>query len=251
MAATAPATVVELGLPGCLYLWALLTGQNRRLSIAPTKRLTLVVMNHLQEHGIIEVPWPHERWELDPDAPCTPLENLQWRLAWETYEPDRLCEALEDYFETLERDDWGIAHQLRLWTDIGSSETERFFEQQLVKHRFPADWALDIAFAYRDCPVLTLAQWRYCAWAAVRRGASLAQQQGPNEDGVREAIYQELRRRAAAVASGAWSNCSFPPSSPQPESALGRGFAYRVTRLGPHYWTGWPSAEALLGQASA
>ncbi|GAB3302985.1 hypothetical protein [Luteimonas notoginsengisoli] len=83
--------------------------------------------------------------------------------------------------------------------DIGSAETERFFEQQLVKHRFPGDWAQDIAFAYRDCVVLTPAQWRYCAWAAVRRGASLAQQQGPHADGTREAIYQEVRRRASVV----------------------------------------------------
>ena len=250
MATTAPATVDELGLQGCLYLWALLAGQNGRLPIGPTKRMTLVVLNHLQERGVIELPWPLERWELQPDAPCTPIENLQWRLAWEAYEPGRLGEALEDYFDTLERDDFVTAAQLRLWMDIGSAETERFFEQQLVKHRFPGGWAQDIAFVYRDCTILTLAQWRYCAWAGVRRGASLALQQGPHADGVREAIYQEIRRRAAAVASGAWSGCSFPPFSPQPESALGRGFAYKVTRLGPLYWTGWPSAEVLLGRAT-
>lgn len=251
MPATAPATVDELGLQGCLFLWALLTGQTKRLPIGPTKRLTLAALNHLQERRVIELPWPLERWELQPDAPATPIENLQWRLAWHAYEPDRLFDALEDYFETVERDEFVTALQLRLWKDLGSAETERFFEQQLTKHRFPGEWAQDIAFAYRDCAPLTLAQWRYCAWAAVRRGASIALQQAPHQDGVREAIYQEVRRRAAVVASGAWSGCSFPPSSPQPESAVGRGFAYRVTRLGPHYWTGWPSAEALLGQASA
>ncbi len=251
MAPHAPATVDELGLQGCLYLWALLTGQKRRLPIAPTKRMTLVILALLQDQGVIEVPWPQMRWEFKPDAHTTPIEGLQWRLAWTVYEPGRLLEALDDYFDTLERDDFVTAFQLRLWTDIGSAETERFFEQQLAKHRFPGGWALDIAFAYRDCPVLTLAQWRYCAWAAVRRGASLALQQGPQTDGVREAIYQEVRRRASAVASGAWSGCSFPPSSPHPESALGRGFAYRVTRLGPLYWTGWPSSEVLLGRTTA
>lgn len=78
----------------------------------------------------------------------------------------------------------------------------------------------------------------------------LPEAQGPQADGVREAIYQEVRRRASAVASGAWSGCSFPPFSPQPESAVGRGFAYKVTRLGPLYWTGWPSAEVLLGRTT-
>lgn len=247
MAATAPATVDELGLQGCLYLWALLTGQNRRLLVAPTKRLTLVVLSYLQERGIIQLPWPLERWDLDPTAPCTPIENLQWRLTWGAYESDRLAEALEDYFDTLERDEFAIALLLRLWTDIGSAETERFFEQQLLKHRFPDDWAQDIVFAYRECTAITLAQWRYCAWAAVRRGASYAMQHGPQAEGVREAIYQELRRRASTVASGAWSGCSFPPSSPHPNSALAIGFAYQVTRLGPQYWTEWPSTEVLLG----
>lgn len=250
MAATAPATVDELGLQGCLFLWALLTGQDQRLPIGQTRRMTLVVLSHLQERGIIDLPWPNERWELQPDAPSTPIENLQWRLAWQAYEPDRLTEALEDYFDSLDRDDFAIAVMLRLWVDIGSADTERFFEQQLVKHRFPGGWAQDIAFAYRECNVLTLAQWRYCAWAGVRRGASLALQQGPQADGVREAIYQEVRRRASAVASGAWSGCSFPPFSPQPESAVGRGFAYKVTRLGPLYWTGWPSADVLLGRTT-
>ena len=64
MASPAPATVDELGLRGCLYLWALLTGQKCRLPIAQTKRMTLVAMGYLQERGVIEVPWPEPRWEL-------------------------------------------------------------------------------------------------------------------------------------------------------------------------------------------
>ena len=131
MAPHAPATVDELGLQGCLYLWALLTGQQRRLPIAPTKRMTLVILALLQDQGVIEVPWPQMRWEFKPDAHTTPIEGLQWRLAWTVYEPGRLLEALDDYFDTLERDDFVTAFQLRLWTDIGSAETERFFEQQL------------------------------------------------------------------------------------------------------------------------
>lgn len=77
MASPVPATVDELGLQGCLYLWALLTGQARRLPIAPTKRMSLVVMALLQDHAVIEVPWPETRWEFKPDAQITPIEGLQ------------------------------------------------------------------------------------------------------------------------------------------------------------------------------
>lgn len=247
MVKPAPASVDELGGQGCLYLWALLMGQEHRLPVAQTKRMTLVVMAYLQERGIIEVPWPETRWEVNPEAKETPIEGLQWRLMWTVYEPARLIDALDDFFESLDRDDFTTALRLRLWMELGSAESERFLEQQLVKHKFCADWAQDIAFAYRESSVvLTLAQWRYCAWAAVRRGASMALQHGPDASGLRDTIYQEIRRRAAAIASGAWSGCSFPPFNTQPESALGRGFVHRLTRLGAAYWTGWPSAETLL-----
>ncbi len=246
--AQAPATVDELGLPGCLYLWALLTAQDRRLPVAPTRRMTLVVLAALHERNVIDFALTDGDWELKPDIRTTPIESLRWRLTWTVYEPHLLTIALEDYFDTLERDDFTTAARLRLWTDLGSAEAEHFFEQQLVKHKFPAEWAQDMAFAYRErTPALTIAQWRYCAWAAVRRGASMALQQSLQADGLREAIYQEIRRRAASVASGTWTGCSFPPYNPQPDSALSRGFAAQVTRLGPLYWTGWPSVEALLG----
>ena len=74
----------------------------------------------------------------------------------------------------------------------------------------------------------------------------MALQHGPQADGLRDAIYQEIRRRAASIGSGAWTGCSLPPYNPQPESALGRGFVQRLTRLGPLYWAG-PSLEVLLG----
>ena len=251
MASPAPATVDELGLQGCLYLWALLTGQTRRLPIAPTKRMSLVVMALLQDHGVIEVPWPETRWEFKPDAQITPIEGLQWRLAWTVYEPGRLLEALDDYFDTLEQTDFTVAVGLRLWSDLAPAEAERYFEQQLVKHRFAADWAQDLAFAYREGPgsALTIAQWRYCGWAAVRRGASMAMQNGLQADGLRDGIYKELKRRAASVASGAWSNCSFAPTNPLPENALGRAIVQWASGLGALYWTSRPSEEALLCHA--
>ncbi len=253
MAPPAPATVDELGLQGCLYLWALLTGQQRRLPIAPTKRMTLVILALLQDQGVIEVPWPQVRWEFKPDAHTTPIEGLQWRLAWTVYEPGRLLEALDDYFDTLEQTDFTIAVGLRLWSDLAPAEAEHYFEQQLVKHRFAADWAQDLAFAYREGPgaQLNIAQWRYCAWAAVRRGASVAMQNGLQADGLRDSIYQELKRRAASVASGTWSNCSFAPTNSLPENALGRALVHHASGLDSFYWTSRPCEEILLCHARA
>lgn len=245
----APATVDELGLQGCLYLWALLTAQDRRLPVAPTRRMAFVVLAGLHGRGVIDVADADSDWEFKPDARVSPIEGFRWRLTWMVYEPHLLTTALEDYFDTLEWDDFMTAARLCLWTELGSAEAEHFFEQQLVKHKFPAEWAQDMAFAYREkAPTLTIAQWRYCAWAAVRRGASMALQQSPQAEGLREAIYQEIRCRAVSVASGAWKGCSFPPFNLEPHNALGRGFASLVTHLGPLYWTAWPSIESLLGR---
>lgn len=243
-----PATVDELGLQGCLYLWALLVAQDRRLPVAPTKRLASAVLAALHECGVIDVAPTDSDWELKRGNRITPIEGFRWRLTWTVYEPHLLTIALEDYFDTLEPDEHLPAVRLQLWTELGSAEAEHFFEQQLVKHKFSADWAQDIAFAYRDSPTaLTVAQWRYCAWAAVRRGASMALQQSPQAEGLREMMYQEIRRRAGSIASGAWSGCSLPPYNPQPDSALGRGFVSLATRLGALYWTGRPSLETILG----
>lgn len=242
-----PVSTDDLGLQGCLYLWGLLTSRDRRLLVTPTRRLTLVAMNVLQEQGVIEVPWPDAHWGAQPDAEQTPMEGLQWKLVWHVYEPQQLITALEDYLGAVDKDDFGMALRLRLWVEIGSAETERFFEQQLVRHHFRSEWAQDVAFVLRDCDAdLTLSQWRYCAWAAVRRGAALAMQQSSPEHTVREVIYRELRQRAAAVATGTWTRCALPPYQQAPESAVARGFTEHLSRLGPLYWNAIPSVEALL-----
>lgn len=242
-----PVTTDDLGLQGCLYLWALLTSRDRRLLVTPTRRLTLAVMNVLKEQGVIEVPWPDSQWSAQPDAEQTPMEGLQWKLAWAVYEPSQLIDALEDYLANVDKDDLGIALRLRIWVEIGAAETERFFEQQLVRHRFRSEWAQDIGFVLRDCNAdLTLSQWRYCAWAAVRRGAALAMQQSSSEHTVREVIFRELRQRAATISSGMWARCSLPPFQPVPESAVARGFTRHLSKLGPLYWSAPQSVESLI-----
>lgn len=247
MPAQPPAAVDDLGLQAALGLWALLTGQERRLPIAPTRRMTLANMETLAAQGVIEVPWPQAQWGIAPDAQQTPLEGLQWRLAWKAYQPARLLEALEDYLGNASRDELGLAIRLGLWIDLSAAEAERFFGQQLERHRFPQPWAEDIAFAHRyQRGGLSQAQWRYCAWAAVRRGASLALQQAQHDSTfIRESIYQELNRRASAIGSGAWTKAALPPFHPTPENALARGFLRLLAPLGMSYWVMAPSLEVL------
>lgn len=166
--------------------------------------MSLVVMNTLHELGLIEVPWPASRWEVAPDARETPIEGLQWRLAWTAYEPDGLGEALREYLGSVPRDDYATALRLRIWRELVVAEGERYFEVQLAKHQLDPTWAKDLVFVQRDLKLeMSAAQWRYCCWAATRCGAALAQQlRVPDPVAVREAIYVDLRRRTGPVPRG-------------------------------------------------
>ena len=248
MAPTPPPTIDDLGVRGCLYLAALLGAQERRLPVAPTLRSTAIVMDLLRELGLIEVPWPEPRWEVRPDAEETPIERLQWKFIWDTHQRDGLLVSLEEYLQSIPRDDYGLGLRLQLWEELAVAEAERFFEQQLTKHHFEASWARDLAFVHRDThPALSIGQWRYCCWAATRHGGSVAQQQRtPDMNAIREAIYAELRRRVGYVGNGTWTNCSFPPSQPKPESALGRAYTTHLTRFGPSFWTAPPATLDLF-----
>lgn len=248
MGFVSPSTLDNLGIEGCLALAALLMAQDRRIPVAPTKRLTLAMLHALREQGIIEAPWPQARWEIDPTAEETPVEQLQWRYAWPNYLRPRLPDALEDFLEDVPHDDFGLVSRLRLWRELTAAEAECFFASQLARHHFDATWALDLAFVMRDSRlVMPIAQWRYCCWAATRYGASLAQQlKGIGGPAIREGIYAELRKRAQRVASGSWASCALAPFQPVPESAASRLFTSRVTRLGNAFWTLPCEEESLL-----
>lgn len=239
-----PTTVDDLGLQGCLSLWALIAAQDRRCPVAPTRRMAIATLELLRSQAVIAVPWPQAVWDANPGAQETPLEALQWQLVWTVYAPGQLPQALEDYLLAVDRSDDAMAARLRLWTDLAAAEAECFFAQQLVKHRLPGDWASDIAFVWPG-RVLSLAQWRYCAWAAVRRGASHAQQ-GADLSQLREIIYAELRLRVNRVSTGTWSNGALPPYHPTPTSALARGFLRLLAPLGMNYWMLAPNLEALM-----
>lgn len=246
-----PATVDDLGLTGALDLAALLIAHERRLRIAPTRRMSLAVMGRLRDAALIEVPWPALRWDVAPDAKETPIEGLQWKLVWDAYIPSGLIDALADFLQSIPRDDYGLALRLRLWRELAVAEGERYLEHLLEKHQFDAAWAQDLVFVQKECGLeLSAAQWRYCAWAAVRQGGSFAQQQRiPNPAGVRDVIFAELRRRVGPVASGRWTNTSFMPRSTHADNALTHLFVEHLTTLGTLFWSLVPSEFALLAPA--
>lgn len=253
LAALLPATVDDLGLVGALDLGALIVAQRRRMPVAPTRRMTVALMGRLRETGLIDVPWPEPRWEVAPEAPETPIEGLQWRMVWQAYLPDGIEEASVEFLRSIPRDDYGIALRLRLWRELVVAEGERYLEYQLSKHQFDPTWAQDLVFLQKEHDVqLSAAQWRYCAWAAARQGGSLAQQlRFPDPVRVREAIFNDLRRRLGPVASGQWTNTSFVPQVSRPDSALSMLFATELTSLGSCFWSVVPNELALAGSGSA
>lgn len=205
-------------------------------------------MSLLRDLGVIEFPTSEGQWSSVPNVEQTHIEQWQWRYRWNTHLRSALLPALEDYLDAVPRDDYGLALRLQLWEELAIAEAQRFFEQQLAKNRFEPNWARDLIFVHRDTrPALSIGQWRYVCWAAVRHGASIAHRQPSSELAtVREAIFTQLRRRAGYVGSGTWTNCSFPPINPLPDSALGRLFTTRLARFGSAFWTEVPSAEAFV-----
>lgn len=250
MAVIAPPTLDDLGIQGCFALAALLSAQRHRLPVSPTRRLTLAYLHPLRELGVIDAPWPDARWEMDPSAEETPIEQMQWRYVWADYLRAGLLEVLEDFLEELPRDDYGLATRIRLWQELAIAEAERFFESQLLKYNLDGNWAQDLTFAVRESRTeLPVAQWRYCCWAATRFAAAQTQRYRGSAEGarLREDMYAELKRRAHRLSSGDWSNCAFAPFNPVPESAAGRLFVARLTKIGPLYWQCLPSVEPILG----
>jgi hypothetical protein len=252
MASGLPDTIDDLGLMGALDLGALVGAQHKRLRVAPTRRMTLALMERLREMGLIDVPWPQPRWDIAAGACETPIEGLQWRLVWTRYTLDSLPEATSDYLRSIPRDDYGVALRLRVWRELVVAEAERYFEFQLEKHQFDPAWAQDLVFVQRETKAdMSAAQWRYCVWVATRQGASTAMQLRVGDaEKVREAIYQDLRRRIGPVASGQWSNASFVPRVTQPDNALSRLFLNDLTQLRDAFWPLVPSELALLAPAS-
>jgi hypothetical protein len=246
----APPTLADLGAEGCLALCALAHSQQQRLPVSPTQHYTLEFMSLLKRQEIIETPWPASKWEQDPTAERTPLEGLEWRYVWAAYPRDGLYRATVEHLEDLPRTEEGDECRASIWRTLAGAEAEAFYEQQLTRHGFDSEWARDMCYAIRETrPAMSIAKWRYCAWAAVRYGAS-ASLRSTNRgcDDLRELIYKELLSRASRVANGAWDRCELTPSHPQPRSAASRILTSSITNLGMTFWTTTPSMEAISGK---
>ena len=242
----APASMEDLGLPGVAYVWALLTAQHARLTIAPALPLTVHCLELLQQRGNLSA-------GSDPlDAPRhgqeqrTPHEGLIWRWCWPAYEVEKAGVAAQEFLREVAHQDEAVALGVQLWRTLVHAEAEHFYGLQLARHQFDIQWQQDMIFAIARTGVeLSAAQWRYCGWAAVRHGASLVCQRSRASTELREALYKELTNRALALAQGRYGNCAFVPSVLIPESALARALTQHWLPLGRKYWESPPLAHAL------
>jgi hypothetical protein len=248
MAPTSYQVYESLTTPMRLHLAALLLGQTGRLPVSPTKRMTLSLMGELRNASLIQVPPQGACWDFEPSAEQTPMEKLPWRPIEGAGQLEERLSLLTTALERVPLDDQGMAVRVELWTRLACGEAVSFFENQLSKHQFDVAWAEDLVYAQRKCPQpLSIAKWRYCCWAATRHGASVAlQQRTPDATLVREAIFDELNRRAQHMLAGAWSDCSFPPYVAEPVNALGKLFVRHLAPIGMAYWTRPPSHAGLI-----
>lgn len=231
-----------------LELAALLAAHLARVKVAPTRQMTLEVLERLALANAVELPWPALRWEAAPSALIAPIEGLEWKLSADADSPAELLGRMVARLRALPWDAPLLTVRLAIWNELVLAEAESYFAYQLSKHRFDPDWARDLVYIQRERGVaLSAAQWRYCAWLAPRLGASFAAQQPTAEaQQIRETMYADLRRRVSGVAAAQWPHAAYVPRSPEPESALGRLFAYEMTHLGARYWSAVPSEAELL-----
>ncbi|MGR4877105.1 hypothetical protein [Pseudoxanthomonas sp. LARHCG66] len=239
-----PHTLDDLGLPGAVYLWALLHAQQHRLALAPTADLAMEALQVLASHQIVALPGAGSGWTIGQRH--TPIEGIAWRWTWSAYQADSALPAVEDFLASVPCDELLLTLGAALWQRLVHDEAQAFYAEQLARCQFDAHWQQDMAFAQRLSRVsLSASQWRYCAWAAVRQGATLARQGALPASRVREGMYGEILRRAAAVAAGRYGRCGFTPAAVQPPTALAQGLACQWFTLGQTYWTALPSIEAL------
>lgn len=242
----APATIDDLGVEGAADLLALLTAQRRRRNVSPTRRMSIATLTGLAAQGILEMAPADVDVSDDPTFQCTPLEGFFWRYRWDAYPVAELADALVDYLAAIPWTEEGLAIRVRRWDQLAEAEVESFMGLHLARSRFEAGWATDARFLYAEMrPALTIAQWRYCCWAAVRQGAHIVSREVLPGDSLRQRIFEEMARRAGAVACGRWNTEGFPPREGEPRSAATVIFASILTRLGAQFYTRLVSSETV------
>lgn len=240
----APPTIDDLGTDGALYLLALVSAQAGRRLVTPTRQLTLHALGVLKDQAVIAVPWPQARWDVEPRAQSTPLEDLQWRYDWAAYPAETVGDAIAEYLQQVPRDSYGIELRLRLWRELFTAESQQYFEFQLGRSHLPVEWAADTRYLVdAETYALSLAQWRYCFWAAVRQGGAMSAQRVYSLSAIRERVFEEARRRAASIASSRWSVQGYDARADEPLSALTRAFLRHLAPIGTAFYHQPPSAS--------
>lgn len=251
-AVNAPSSIDDLGVDGALYLLALLIAQSHRRAVTPTRQFTLQALSLLRDQGVIALPWPLPQWEVEPEAERTPFEDLQWRYSWLPGPRQELVERLAAYLEGVPRTEEGIELRVRLWQQLVRAESQQYLEWHLARSNLPVEWAVDSQFLINlPGQALSLGQWRYCLWAAVRHGSTLVAQQVHPLASIRERMFDEARRRSDAIASGRWTVPGFDARADEPGSALTRVYLEHLAQIGLGFYQLPPTAAPWRREMAA
>lgn len=248
---TGPDTIDDLGIQGSLQLAALLATREQRVPLAPTTAASWQVIERLSNLGLVYSPGPDPH--AGPGYHYTPMEALPWRFTWSAYIEEQLLPALLDFLRQLDRDEPTLDLRVSAWRELALWEAQSFLEDQLQRHHFDPAWARDLSFVYYSSqPELSIGQWRYVGWAAVRHGASVAQRLGANaSERIREGIFTQLQSRTSYARGSAWA-ASFGGPPGLPRSSISRIFVRDLCSLDQHFWTAPPGPEHLfLGRSNS
>jgi hypothetical protein len=231
---------MELNLIDAAGVIALMRSEETRRPLCPTEKMSLDLMARLAEIGMIECGWPEE-WPPDSAVKLTPGEGVAWRYdpsappewAWHAYSITHLVTASTDPETEPERTEF--------WWRLAEAEAESYLSYQLDKHRLNPRWATEISKYFRSVGPLPIAEWRYCAWAAARRGAAEYLSSDGDAGATSHAVLNELLWRARQIHSGAWSNMSFVPQQREPYTLIAQVFVQFVVPPGFDYWTSTPA----------
>ena len=152
-----PHTLDDLGLPGAVYLWALLHAQQHRLALAPTADLAMEALMVLASHQIVALPEDGSGSAIGQRQ--TPIEGIAWRWIWRAYNADSALRAVEDFLTSVPRDDLVLTLGAALWQRLVRDEAQAFYAEQLARCQFDAHWQQDMAFAQRLSKLSLRALW--------------------------------------------------------------------------------------------
>lgn len=235
-----------------LALAALLSLDTKREPLAATSQGAWSIIETLSGLGVVSTPGPDQL--SNPRLSITPLEQFPWLYEWTPYIRASLLPDLLHYLAAAPRDDYALGIRARIWKEVAGFEARSFFESQLLKSRLEPGWAVDIDYVYASTtPELSLGQWRYVAWAAVRHGGSLAQQFGSSgHPKVREGVYRQLQTRVGLARSASWA-ANFSSCRTLPANAYGRIFVEYLCGMGHMFWTHPPHPDNIfpVGQADS